>query len=156
MGSDVKESLKLYRNYIMNIIRPSYVLQFIGTWMPESIEQIKAEEAKGPTAAAQLFIDKLLELDTEGWYQGLIDGLFSAEYRGLSQALAAKDFRGIQSLEEYKARLNVIRTTVTCNIKPGEVVDHLKDCLINREVEEILQVRFGNIKYGISQVCIAV
>ncbi|XP_073492880.1 antiviral innate immune response receptor RIG-I-like isoform X2 [Aquarana catesbeiana] len=140
MSAEVKESLRLYSNYIMNIIRPSYVMQFMGTWMSESIiDQIKAEEAKGPTAAAKLFIDKLLALEAEGWYQGLIDGLRAAEYRGLSQALADTDFRHIQSLEEPRRRLDVIRKTVTCNIDPKEVAPDLGDCFIKREVEEILQ-----------------
>ncbi|XP_077331374.1 antiviral innate immune response receptor RIG-I-like [Lithobates pipiens] len=140
MGAEVKESLRLYSNYITNIIRPSYVMQFMGTWMSESIiDQIKAEEAKGPTAAAKLFIDKLLDLEAEGWYQGLIDGLRAAEYKGLSRALADTDFTDIESLEEHKRRLNFIRATVTCNINPEEVAPELGDCLIQREVEEILQ-----------------
>ncbi|XP_040216264.1 antiviral innate immune response receptor RIG-I [Rana temporaria] len=140
MGAEVKESLKLYRKYIINIIRPSYVLDFMGSWMSESIiDQIKAEEAKGPTAAAKLFVDELLDLEAEGWYQGLIDGLRAAEYEGLSRALADTDFADIESLDEHKQRLNVIRATVTCNIDPKEVVPDLAVCLIKREVEEILQ-----------------
>lgn len=140
MGAEVKESLRLYSNYIMNIIRPSYVLHYMETWMSESIiDQIKAEEAKGPTAAAKLFIDKLLDLEAEGWYQGLIDGLRAAEYEGLSRALADTDFTDIESLEEHKRHLNFIRPIVTGNIKPEEVAPELSGCLIQREVEEILQ-----------------
>ncbi|XP_072260517.1 antiviral innate immune response receptor RIG-I [Pyxicephalus adspersus] len=140
MGTEVKESLRLYSNYIVNIIRPSYILGYMSTWMSESIiEQIKAEEARGPTAAAKLFIEKLLDLEAEGWYQGFIDCLKAAEYSGLSKALADTDFRHIQRLEEPKKRLDIIRQTVTCNINPRDLAPELGVCLIRREVEEIIQ-----------------
>ncbi|KAM5192467.1 antiviral innate immune response receptor RIG-I isoform 1-T2 [Mantella aurantiaca] len=140
MGAEMKESLRRYSNYIVNIMRPSYVLQYMTTWMAESIlDEIKAEEVRGPTAAAKLFMDKLLEVEAEGWYQGFIDGLLAAEYRGLSQALADTDFRSIQNLEEPKRLLGLIRKTVACNINPKDVVDDLSPCLIKREVEEIKQ-----------------
>ncbi|XP_018409963.1 PREDICTED: probable ATP-dependent RNA helicase DDX58 [Nanorana parkeri] len=140
MGAEVKASLNLYSRYIMNIIQPSYVLGYMSTWMSESIiDQIKAEEARGRTAAAKLFIDKLLGLEAEGWYQGLIDGLEAAGYGGLSKALAETDFTIIESLEKPKRHLDIIRQTVTFNINPNEVASELGDCLLKREVEEIMQ-----------------
>ncbi|XP_056375512.1 antiviral innate immune response receptor RIG-I [Hyla sarda] len=138
MGAEVKESLRLYSEHIVKILRPSYVLQNMRPWMSESaIEQIKAEEAKGPIAAANMFLEKLLELDAEGWYQGFIDVLRTEGYRGLSEALQKLDFADIQSLEEPRKRLSIINSIVKSNIRTDEIIGQLADCLLQREIEEI-------------------
>ncbi|XP_069818185.1 antiviral innate immune response receptor RIG-I isoform X2 [Dendropsophus ebraccatus] len=138
MGAEIKESLKIFSKHIVNILRPSYVLRNMSPWLSESaIEEIKAEEAKGPIAAAKMFMEKLLQLETEGWYQGFIDVLNSEGYSGLSEALQKLDFTGIQSLEEPRKRLSIINSIVKSNIRTDEIIIHFDGCLLRREVEEI-------------------
>ncbi|KAM4708598.1 antiviral innate immune response receptor RIG-I isoform 1-T2 [Discoglossus pictus] len=139
MDQEVKNSLKLFESYIANIIRPTYVLGYMSHWLPEeAMEQIKAEEQKGPTSAASLFMEKLLEVDTEGWYTGFLDSLRAAGYTGLCEALTKSDFSNIESLNEPKKHLSIINSTVKNNINPEEFVRHFNDCLMQREIEEIL------------------
>ncbi|XP_075681774.1 antiviral innate immune response receptor RIG-I isoform X2 [Rhinoderma darwinii] len=84
-----------------------------------------------------MFMEKLLELEVEGWYQGLIDVLNSTGYRGLSEALQKSDFTSIQNLEEPRKCLSIINSTVKSNIRTDEIVNDLVDCLLQREMEEI-------------------
>ncbi|KAM4052861.1 antiviral innate immune response receptor RIG-I [Anomaloglossus baeobatrachus] len=139
MGSEVKESLKVFSQYIVKILRPTYVLRNMSTWISESIqEQIKqAEDARGPTIAANMFMDKLLELESEGWYQGFIDVLGTTGYTGLSLALQHSDFTGIISLEEPRMLLSNINSIVKSNIRTDEIIDELVHCLFQQEIEEI-------------------
>ncbi|XP_075066980.1 antiviral innate immune response receptor RIG-I isoform X2 [Mixophyes fleayi] len=102
-------------------------------------EQIVAEERKGPTAAAVMFMDKLLELEAEGWYQGFKDALFAEGYSGLSEALEKSNFDNIERLEEPKKWLNMIYSTIRSNIKTEELLPNLNHCLMPREIEEIQQ-----------------
>lgn len=140
MGAEVKQSLKVFSEHIVNILRPSYVLRNMSPWMSESaIERIIAEEAKGPTAAARMFMEKLLELEIEGWYQGFIDVLKTAGYSGLSEALQKSDFTIIQRLEEPKKRLSIISNIVKNNIRTDEILKYLGDCIFQQEMEEINQ-----------------
>ncbi|XP_072010323.1 antiviral innate immune response receptor RIG-I isoform X2 [Engystomops pustulosus] len=140
MGTEVKERLRLYSEYIVNILRPTYVLGSMNTWMSKSaIEQVRAEELRGPIAAAKMFVDKLIELDTDGWYQGFIDVLHREGYSGLAEALQKADFSSIQSLEEPRKRLCVINSTVKSNIRTEEIIMDLTDCLLRQEVEEIVE-----------------
>ncbi|XP_069622498.1 antiviral innate immune response receptor RIG-I [Ranitomeya imitator] len=139
MGSNVKESLKCFSPYIVNILRPTYVLRDMSAWISDSIqEQIKqAEDARGPTAAAIMFMDKLLELESDGWYQGFIDVLAGTGYIGLSDALQNSDFTSIKRLEEPRNLITRIYTIVKNNIRTGEIINYLSDCLFQREIEEI-------------------
>ncbi|XP_053321856.1 antiviral innate immune response receptor RIG-I [Spea bombifrons] len=140
MGEEIKTCLSLYRSYIEKILRPTYLLGYMGNWFQDdAIEQIKHEEQKGPTTAAALFLEKLLTLDAEGWYQGFLDGLHAAGYTGLYEALQRSDFTDIEYLDEARKHLSIIQSTVTNNINPEEILSLFRDCLLNREIEEILQ-----------------
>lgn len=48
---------------------------FFSGIVPEDVEKIAAEGQKGPTAAAVLFIKIIVECNTDGWFQGLLDAL---------------------------------------------------------------------------------
>ncbi|MEE6458958.1 hypothetical protein FKM82_000479 [Ascaphus truei] len=86
-----------------------------------------------------MLLEKLLELEAEGWYQGFLDGLKGAGYTGLSEALEKSDFSNIESLDEPKKLLNTINSTVKNNINPRDIVTHFRGCLLQREIEEIEQ-----------------
>ncbi|MEE6517766.1 hypothetical protein FKM82_028207, partial [Ascaphus truei] len=76
MSQEVKQRLELFSSYIEKILRPTYVLGYMSDWLPKgAVEQIKAEEQRGPTSAAAMFLKQLLELEAEGWYQGFLDSL---------------------------------------------------------------------------------
>ncbi|XP_053558602.1 antiviral innate immune response receptor RIG-I [Bombina bombina] len=138
MSQEKKERLKLFRSYIEKIIRPTYVLGYLNTWLPDgTIEIIKAEEQKSPTAAAAMFVEKLLELDADGWYQGFIDALSAAGYTGLYEALGKSDFSDIEKLTVAQQHLSIINSTVKNIIIVEEFVNHFNDCLLRREIEEI-------------------
>ncbi|XP_040273183.1 antiviral innate immune response receptor RIG-I [Bufo bufo] len=138
MGTEGKERLKLFSEYIVNILQPSYVLRSMSPWMSEdAIQQIWAEEGKGSIAAAKMFLEKLLELETEGWYQGFIDVLNTTGYTELSEAIQKSDFTSIQSLEESRKRLSIISSIVKSNIRTDEMVNELFGCLLQRQIEEI-------------------
>lgn len=138
MGAEVKQSLRLFSDDIVKILRPSYVLRNMSPWMSESvIERIWAEEAKGSIAACRMFMEKLLELETEGWYQGFIDVLKTAGYCGLSAALQNLDFTVIHKLEEPRKQLSIISNIVKNNIRTDEILRHLGGCILQQEIEEI-------------------
>ncbi|KAM4807948.1 antiviral innate immune response receptor RIG-I [Rhinophrynus dorsalis] len=140
MSREVKQSLMLFSRYIEGILRPTYLLGYMSNWLPQVvIEEIQAEEKKGPTTASALFLQKLLELEDEGWYQGFLDGLKAAGYTGLSEALEKSDFSKIESLDEARNLLNTISNTVKNNINPKEFICHFNGCLLQREIEEIVQ-----------------
>ncbi|KAG8455056.1 hypothetical protein GDO86_001322, partial [Hymenochirus boettgeri] len=140
MSQEDKEKLKIFSQYIVEIIKPSYLLGSLSTWIPLGVrEEIKAEEEKGPTRAARILIDKLLELEESGWYQGFLDVLNITGYTGLYAALQLSDFKSIACLEEPKKLLNIIYSTVKNNINTIEFVKHFSDCLHQREIEEIIQ-----------------
>ncbi|CAH2293986.1 probable ATP-dependent RNA helicase DDX58 [Pelobates cultripes] len=137
---DVKQFLRVSRVYIEKILRPSYVTAYMMTWLKEDvIEQIKHKEQEGPTVASALFIDKLLELQDEGWYQAFLDALRASGYTGLYDALNRRDFRDIECLEEDRKHLSIIYSTVKSNIKPGELVPFFTKCFLHGEVEAIKQ-----------------
>uniref|UniRef100_A0A8C5LT37 RNA helicase n=1 Tax=Leptobrachium leishanense TaxID=445787 RepID=A0A8C5LT37_9ANUR len=137
---EVKSYLGCIRHHIESIIRPSCVIQYMMHWLQKDvIEQIKCMEETGLTNAAKLFIDKLLELEAEGWYRGFLDGLRAAEYTGLCAALEDQDFHDIESLEEQRDHLRLIYSNVKSNINPDDVVPHFQDILSQAETEEIKQ-----------------
>ncbi|XP_063770265.1 antiviral innate immune response receptor RIG-I [Pseudophryne corroboree] len=140
MSAEVKKSLRVFNDYIVTILKPSYVMGHMTHWMAQSItEKIVAEEKNGATAAAQMFMEKLLELEDEGWFQGFIDALKATGYIGLSEAVEKANFESIERLQESKNMLKVINSTVKNNIKPEELLTHLGSCLLDREIEEITQ-----------------
>ncbi|XP_018112714.1 antiviral innate immune response receptor RIG-I isoform X2 [Xenopus laevis] len=138
MSQEEKETLKRFSNYITGILIPNYVIDYMATWLSaDTIEQIK--ELKGPTQAATVFLDKLLQLEERGWYRGFLDVLNTTGYTGLGEALTKSDFGQIEALEEPKRLLQTIRNTVKSNINPSEFVPLFDNCLLTREIEEIKQ-----------------
>uniref|UniRef100_A0A8C5LUK8 RNA helicase n=1 Tax=Leptobrachium leishanense TaxID=445787 RepID=A0A8C5LUK8_9ANUR len=137
---EVKSYLGCIRHHIESIIRPSCVIQYMMHWLQKDvIEQIKCMEETGLTNAAKLFIDKLLELEAEGWYRGFLDGLRAAKYTCLCAALEEKDFHDIESLEEPREHLRLIYSNVKNNINPDDMIPHFQDILSQAETEEIKQ-----------------
>ncbi|XP_063311323.1 antiviral innate immune response receptor RIG-I [Pelobates fuscus] len=140
MMDEVKQFLRVSRVYIEKILRPSYVTAYMMTWLKEDvIEQIKHKEQEGPTVASTLFVDKLLELQDEGWYQAFIDALRASGYTGLCDALEKRDFRDIECLEGDRRHLSIIYSTVKSNIKPDELVPYFTQCFLHGELEAIKQ-----------------
>ncbi|KAM8960517.1 antiviral innate immune response receptor RIG-I [Pelodytes ibericus] len=140
MSETDKLYLSLNKPYIEKILRPTYVLEYMMPWMQEEvIEEIKSMELKGPTSAAALFVDKLMDLEDQGWYRAFLDGLRASGYTGLCEALENADFSSIESLEEAKKHLNIIYSTVKNNVNPEGLLRHFNDCLLVREIEEIIQ-----------------
>uniref|UniRef100_A0A8C5MRW6 RNA helicase n=1 Tax=Leptobrachium leishanense TaxID=445787 RepID=A0A8C5MRW6_9ANUR len=137
---EAKHYLGCIRHHIESIVRPSCVIPDMIHWLQKDvIEQIKCKEETGLTNAAKLFIDKLLELEAEGWYRGFLDGLRAAGYTGLCSALEAKDFNDIESLEEPRKLLHLIYGNVKSNIKPDGMVPYFQHILSQAETEEINQ-----------------
>uniref|UniRef100_A0A8C3RXJ2 RNA helicase n=1 Tax=Chelydra serpentina TaxID=8475 RepID=A0A8C3RXJ2_CHESE len=102
--------------------------------------RIQTEEEKGLTAAAALFVDSILQLESEGWFQGFLDALNEAGYTGLREAIENWDFQKLESLEVHRQLLKRIEATMR-NIDAEQILHYVNTCLIDRECEEILQVK---------------
>ncbi|CAM2114646.1 unnamed protein product [Caretta caretta] len=142
MTAEQKAGLRCYRQYIEKILNPAYVLGNMKEWLSDDAkERIQTEEQKeGLTAAAALFVDSLLQLESEGWFRGFLDALNAAGYTGLREAIENWDFQKLESLEVHRQLLKRIEATMR-EIDAEQIIPFLNTCLIDRECEEILQVR---------------
>ncbi|XP_047662804.1 probable ATP-dependent RNA helicase DDX58 isoform X1 [Tachysurus fulvidraco] len=91
-------------------------------------------------AATQILLDKMMELDTVGWFQGFLDILKASEYTGLHMAISMWDFTELESLCSHRNLLDQVEMSITKNMKPRELLPHMSDCLTQRECEEIRAV----------------
>ncbi|XP_065263043.1 antiviral innate immune response receptor RIG-I [Emys orbicularis] len=142
MTAEQKESLRCYRQYIEKTLNPAYVLGNMKEWLSDGArERIQIEEQKeGLTAAAALFVDAILQLESEGWFRGFLDALNEAGYTGLREAIENWDFQKLESLEVHRQLLKRIEATMR-DIDAEQIIPYINTCLIDRECEEIRQVK---------------
>ncbi|XP_053159976.1 antiviral innate immune response receptor RIG-I isoform X2 [Hemicordylus capensis] len=147
MTEQEKRNLLRYRAYIRKILNPAYILSYMKNWLTdEAVERIQTTgEKKGPTVAAELFIDTITELMAEGWFRGFLDALREAGYTGLYEAIENWDFKMIDSLEPHRILLKRIEPSMK-NIDPDQILPFLNECLIHQELEEILQLNHNKGK----------
>ncbi|NXC16262.1 DDX58 helicase, partial [Corythaeola cristata] len=140
MTAEEKRSLQCYRRYIEKSLNPVYILSNMTAWLSDEVkERVRKEEEKGVTAAAALFLDAILQLETEGWLRGFVDSLVAAGYTGLAEAIENWDFRKLEKLELHRQLLKRIEATML-EIDPVALMPYINTCLIERECDEILQV----------------
>ncbi|NWR55661.1 DDX58 helicase, partial [Bucorvus abyssinicus] len=141
MTAEEKRSLQCYRRYIEKTLNPIYILSNMTEWLSDEVqEKVRKEEEKGVTAAAALFLDAVLQLETEGWLRGFLDALLAAGYTGLAEAIENWDFSKLEKLELHRQLLKRIEATML-EVDPVDVMPYINTCLIERECAEILQVR---------------
>nr|XP_028567752.1 probable ATP-dependent RNA helicase DDX58 [Podarcis muralis] len=140
MSEEEKRSLLCYRHYIVETLKPAYVVSYMKDWLSdETVEKIQSHKEK-PTTAAGLFLDSIVNLTEEGWFRGFLNALNTAGYTGLCEAIENWDFEKIDKLEVHRKLLNRILPSLR-EIDPAQILLHLKDCLIHEEFEEIRQVK---------------
>ncbi|XP_036407164.1 probable ATP-dependent RNA helicase DDX58 [Megalops cyprinoides] len=133
-----KGNLKRFNDYIVHTLRPSYVKGFMTSYLQtEVVERILSEEKSSVTSAAQMLLQEICELEEKGWFQAFLDELREGDYTGLYQAIREWDFQHLERMRPFKMLLERVEASFTKQIKPVEVVDHLSECIIDREREEI-------------------
>uniref|UniRef100_A0A2D4NV97 RNA helicase n=1 Tax=Micrurus surinamensis TaxID=129470 RepID=A0A2D4NV97_MICSU len=134
-----KENLLRYKDYIVKILNPAYILSYMKTWLPdEAVEQIQ-EQSNRPTKAAELFLQSILQLEGDGWFRGFLDALNASQYTGLYQSIEIWDFKTIESLEPYRQLLKRIEPAIQ-DIEVTDIQGYMKDCILYQEWEEIRQI----------------
>ncbi|KAM6289427.1 antiviral innate immune response receptor RIG-I [Aegotheles albertisi] len=140
MTAEEKRSLRCCRGYLERCLNPVYLLSNMSAWLSDEVrERVRRAEERGVTAAAALFLDSVLELETEGWLRGLIDALLAAGYTGLAEAIENWDFSKLEKLELHRQLLKRIEATML-EVDPVAIMPDINTCLIERECEEILQI----------------
>ncbi|NXS56374.1 DDX58 helicase, partial [Brachypteracias leptosomus] len=141
MTAEEKRCLQCYRRYIEKSLNPVYILSNMTDWLSDEVkERIRKEEEKGVTAAAALFMDVILGLEEERWLRGFLDALVAAGYTGLAEAIENWDFSKLEKLDRHRELLKRIEATMI-EVDPVAVMPYINTCLIQRECEEIMQVR---------------
>ncbi|XP_072552312.1 antiviral innate immune response receptor RIG-I [Salminus brasiliensis] len=136
-----KENLRRFSEYIVQVLRPSYVRVFMSAYLDgESVERILSEEKLSVTSAAQMLLEKIWKLEEMGWFQAFLDTLHASEYTGLYAAIREWDFTELEALQSYRMLLDRVEPSITKNMKPRELLAHLSDCLTQRECQEIRAV----------------
>ncbi|XP_017658194.1 probable ATP-dependent RNA helicase DDX58 isoform X2 [Nannospalax galili] len=90
--------------------------------------------------AASLFLQCLLQLQTDGWFRAFLDALYHAGYCGLYEAIESWDFKKIEKLEEHRLLLRRLQPEFKARIIPTDILPEISECLINQECEEIKQI----------------
>ncbi|XP_071437257.1 LOW QUALITY PROTEIN: antiviral innate immune response receptor RIG-I [Pithys albifrons albifrons] len=140
MTAEEKRNLQCYRRYIERSLNPVYILSNMTDWLSdETKEKVRKEEEKGVMAAAALFLDTILLLETEGWLRGFLDALVAAGYTGLAEAIENWDFSKLEKLELHRQLLKRIEATML-EVDPVALMPYINTCLIERECDEILQI----------------
>ncbi|KAH0521657.1 putative ATP-dependent RNA helicase DDX58 [Microtus ochrogaster] len=144
MTAEQRQNLQAFRNYVRKTLDPTYILSYMGPWLQDEVVQfIQAEKNnKGPMEAASLFLQYLLQLQTEGWFRAFLDALYSAGYCGLYEAIESWDFQKLEKLEEHRLLLQRLQPEFKTRINPTDILPELSECLINQECEEIRQICF--------------
>ncbi|XP_054843073.1 antiviral innate immune response receptor RIG-I [Eublepharis macularius] len=147
MTQEQRENLFCFRSYIEKSLNPTYVLSYMKEWLSdEDVEKIQKEgDKEGPTAAATLFLQSILDLKEDGWFRGFLDALHSAGYSGLYKAIQSWDFQLIENLEEHRQLLKRIEPSLR-DIDPVQLLSYLNDCILEQEMEEIRQVKLNSGK----------
>lgn len=136
-----KENLRRLSSYITAIIRPSLIKTFMTTYLKkETVERIMSTEQSSPSAAAQMLLDCMCDLEEDGWFQAFLDFLLTAEYSGLHDAIKNWNFLEYEELHEHRKLLERIEPSITKHLKPRELLMHMNCCLNQRESEEIQAV----------------
>nr|6BZH_A Chain A, Probable ATP-dependent RNA helicase DDX58 [Mus musculus]6BZH_B Chain B, Probable ATP-dependent RNA helicase DDX58 [Mus musculus]6BZH_C Chain C, Probable ATP-dependent RNA helicase DDX58 [Mus musculus]6BZH_D Chain D, Probable ATP-dependent RNA helicase DDX58 [Mus musculus]6BZH_E Chain E, Probable ATP-dependent RNA helicase DDX58 [Mus musculus] len=141
--AEQRQNLQAFRDYIKKILDPTYILSYMSSWLEdEEVQYIQAEKNnKGPMEAASLFLQYLLKLQSEGWFQAFLDALYHAGYCGLCEAIESWDFQKIEKLEEHRLLLRRLEPEFKATVDPNDILSELSECLINQECEEIRQIR---------------
>ncbi|XP_075823630.1 antiviral innate immune response receptor RIG-I [Microtus pennsylvanicus] len=144
MTAEQRQNLQAFRDYVRKTLDPTYILSYMGPWLQDEVVQfIQAEKNnKGPMEAASLFLQYLLQLQTEGWFRAFLDALYSAGYCGLYEAIESWDFQKLEKLEEHRLLLQRLQPEFKTRINPTDILPELSECLINQECEEIKQICF--------------
>ncbi|KAJ8382995.1 hypothetical protein SKAU_G00037730 [Synaphobranchus kaupii] len=136
-----KEQLTRFKDYIVQILRPSYIERFMSMYLEtEMVERILAEEKTSVTSAAQMLLQNILGLEETGWFQAFLDELQAQGYSGLRVAILEWDFKNLEDMRFHKDLLNIIESAFTREIKPFEIVTYMSECFSPRECEEIRAV----------------
>ncbi|XP_062871422.1 probable ATP-dependent RNA helicase DDX58 [Trichomycterus rosablanca] len=137
-----RKNLQLYSRYVTQFLRPSYIQDFMRVYLDtESVQKIVSQEGRGSVSvAAQMLLEKMLNLQEEGWFQAFLDILLASEYTGLHRAIKEWDFEELNDLEPHRKLLDRIEMSITRNMKPRELLPHMNECLTDRECEEIRAV----------------
>ncbi|NXD05267.1 DDX58 helicase, partial [Certhia familiaris] len=118
MTAEEKLNLRCYRRYIERSLNPVYILSNMTDWLSD-----------GETAAP-LPPPPALSLP----------GALTACYTGLAEAIENWDFSRLEKLELHRQLLKRIEATMI-EIDPAAIMPYINTCLIERECDEILQVR---------------
>ncbi|NXL94155.1 DDX58 helicase, partial [Alectura lathami] len=146
MTAEEKQSLRCYRRYIERSLNPVYVLGNMVDWLSDELrERIRKEEEKGVSGAAAMFVDAVLTLEAEGWFRGMLDAMVAAGYTGLAEAIENWDFSKLEKLEIHRQLLKRIEASML-EVDPVALMPYINSCLIDRECEEIQQVRENRSK----------
>ncbi|KAL4618201.1 putative ATP-dependent RNA helicase DDX58 isoform X1 [Arapaima gigas] len=142
-----KESLKRFREYIEQIIRPSTLRNFMTDHLPGEMERILSEERSSVTSAARMLLENMWNLKERGWFQAFLDDLLAAEYTGLHSAIKEWNFEEIEKMAPFKKLLERVEASFTNHIKPVEVLIYMTECINPRDSEEIkaIDVQKGHI-----------
>uniref|UniRef100_A0A6Q2YGA7 RNA helicase n=1 Tax=Esox lucius TaxID=8010 RepID=A0A6Q2YGA7_ESOLU len=133
-----KSNLKRCSEYVVQVLQPSYVRNFMTAYLDrEIVERILSEETRSVTSAVQVFLDQVCLLEEEGWFQALLDTLQAEGYNGLCEALEKWDFEALENTRPHRVLLDRIEPSFTKKIRPNELLGHLRGCLLPRECEEI-------------------
>ncbi|XP_062985266.1 antiviral innate immune response receptor RIG-I isoform X1 [Elgaria multicarinata webbii] len=147
MTAEEKESLRRFERYIVKTLNPTYILSYMKAWFTEeTVEKIQVFK-ETPTTAAELFLQSILELSTQGWFRGFLDALNAAGYTGLHQAIKNWDFQMIENLELHRELLKRIEPSLW-DIDPDQVLPYMKDCFIDQEWQEIRQAKTNRGRRG--------
>ncbi|XP_021077791.1 probable ATP-dependent RNA helicase DDX58 [Mus pahari] len=143
MTAEQRQNLQAFRDYIKKILDPTYILSYMNTWLEDGeVQYIQAEKNnKGPMEAASLFLQYLVKLQSEGWFQAFLDALYHAGYCGLCEAIKSWDFQKIEQLEEHRSLLRRLEPEFKATVDPKDILPEISECLINQEYEEIMQIR---------------
>uniref|UniRef100_A0A8C3URD7 RNA helicase n=1 Tax=Catharus ustulatus TaxID=91951 RepID=A0A8C3URD7_CATUS len=124
MTAEEKQSLRCYRRYIERSLNPVHVLSNMTDWLSDGESRQRAEEERGVTAAAALFLDAVLLLEAEGWLRGFLDALVAAGYTGLAEAIENWDFSKLEKLELHRQLLKRIEATML-EVDPVAIIIYL-------------------------------
>ncbi|XP_051043489.1 antiviral innate immune response receptor RIG-I isoform X2 [Phodopus roborovskii] len=144
MTAEQRQNLQAFRDYVRKTLDPTYILSYMSPWLQDDeVQYIQAEKNnKGPMEAASLFLQYLLQIQTDGWFQAFLDALYHAGYCGLYEAIKSWDFQKIEKLEEHRLLLRRLQPEFKARINPTDILSEMSECLINQECEEIRQICF--------------
>uniref|UniRef100_A0A8D0KN31 RNA helicase n=1 Tax=Salvator merianae TaxID=96440 RepID=A0A8D0KN31_SALMN len=140
MTAEQKENLLRYQHYIQKVLNPVYILSYMNDWLSDEIvEKIKGLR-DNPTSAAELLLQSLVKLTSDGWFRGFLNALEAAEYKGLCQAIEDWDFQMFEILEPHRTLIKRIEPSLW-TIDPEQLFLKLNGCLRVQEIEEIRQAK---------------